>query len=100
MEHKGFFTSLFDFSFQEFVTTRIVQAVYLLAIVVSFLVALGTFWSLMQTGFFGFVAALVAAPITFLAHVVIARIGLEVILVLFRIAENTQKLADAKTDEG
>lgn len=46
--------------------------------------------------FFGVLFALVLAPIAFLIYTILARVWLEIVIVLFRISENTQKIADGK----
>lgn len=93
---KGFFASLFDFSFSEFITIRIVRFLYMLSIIVA---VLGTLVSIVS----GFVAdvtvgllALVGSPITLFVIVVLARVYMELVIVTFRIAENTTRLVEAK----
>jgi len=94
MENKGFFGGLFDLSFTEFVTIRVIKILFVLAIMISGVVAV----VIIINGFAGGVAkgllALIAAPIVFLLYVLLVRIWLEVIIVLFRIAENTGKLVE------
>ncbi len=94
MENKGFIGSLFDLSFTEFVTTRVIKVLYVLAIIMAALVTL----ALVITGFAGGVGggllALILSPVVFLLYVLMARIWLEVIIVLFRIAENTGRLVE------
>ncbi len=92
MKHsqKSFFTALFDFSFEEFVTIRIVKVLFALAILGSAAAAL-TFviFAFQAGGVLAGLASLVVAPLFFLIYVLMSRVGLEVIMVLFRIAENT-----------
>lgn len=79
-------TSLFDFSFSQFVTTKFVRFIYallLLTNVVSALVVLVT----------TFPFGLLLGPIVFLLLTAFARVALEVTIVLFRIAENVQEVA-------
>lgn len=94
MENKGFFGGLFDLSFTEFMTIRIIKVIFVLAIILSGVLAVG----MLVAGIAGGVAkgalALIAAPIVFILYVLVARIWLEVIIVLFRIAENTGKLVE------
>lgn len=98
---KGFFGSLFDLSFTEFVTTRIIHVLYIFAIVVAGLGALG----IIGSGFAsrsgaGIVGALILAPLMFLFWVLLARVWLEVIIVAFRIAENTGRLVEHAEQRG
>ena len=91
-ENKGFFGSLFDLSFSELVTTKIVKILYIIAIGLSGLLALsmiiGGFSGSAGTGF----GMLILAPIAFLLLVLSARIWLEIVIVVFKIAENTSYL--------
>jgi len=100
MEHHGFFAGIFDFSFSEFVTTKIVKVLYILALI---LIALGCLIFLAQGLISGSAAhmllALIVTPIIFFAYLIFTRIWLELIIVVFRIAENVQTLADAKRVE-
>jgi len=99
MENKGFFAGLFDLSFTEFVTTRIIKVLFVLAIVISGVFAIGILISGMSRGVGPGLLALIAAPVAFLLYVLGARIWLEVIIVLFRIAENTGKLVEQGQDK-
>ncbi len=94
MENKGFFASLFDLSFSEFVTIRIIKVLFVLAIILSGIFAVGILVAGLAGGAGKGVLALIAAPIVFFLYVLGARIWLEVIIVLFRIAENTGKLVE------
>ena len=97
MGNKGFFGSLFDISFTEFITTRIIKVLFVLAIIGSAIAAA----ALLVTGIAGggarAFASIILAPLVFLLYVVMARIWLEVIMVMFRIVENTDKLVEHKS---
>lgn len=41
MDNKGFFGGLFDLSFKEFVTIRVIKVLFVLAIIISGVVAVG-----------------------------------------------------------
>ena len=94
MNARGFFSSLFDLSFQEFITTKIIKVLYVIAIIGSAIGALailvGAFAS---RSFFGIVGGLISASIGFCLFVILARVWMEVLIVLFRIAKNTGKIA-------
>ena len=94
MEKQGFFGGLFDLSFTEFVTIRIIKVLFVLAIVFSGIGALVILIKGFRGGTTTGLLALIAAPIAFLLYVLAARIWLEIIIVLFRIAENTGKLVE------
>ena len=94
METKGFFGRLFDLSFNEFITTKIITVLYVCAMVGAGVWGLPIlFGGFASKSFGGILAGLVLAPIAFLVGTILARIWLETLIVLFRIAENTAKIA-------
>lgn len=95
MEVKGFFSSLFDFSFTEFITPRIIKLLFVLAIIISAIFALFIFFVGITRGGLEALLTLILAPLVFLLYVVGARVWLEVIMVMFRIADNTDKLVES-----
>lgn len=94
MGDKGFFGSLFDFSFSEFITPRIIKLLFVLAIIISAIVALVLFVGGIASGGAEAFLAIIGAPLLFLLYVIMARVWLEVIMVMFRIVDNTDKLAE------
>ena len=94
MENKGFFGGLFDLSFTNFVTIRIIKVLFVLAIILSGVFAMGILVVGLAGGAGSGALAFIVAPIAFFLYVLGARIWLEVIIVLFRIAENTGKLVE------
>jgi hypothetical protein len=96
---KGFFGALFDLSFSDFITTRLIKILYVLAIVLCGLGALAMIiMGFSESAGLG-ILLLVLSPIVFLLYVIMARVWLEIIIVVFRIAENTQTLADKVKSE-
>jgi hypothetical protein len=93
MEDKGFFASLFDLSFSEFITPRIIKLLFIISIIVSAIGAGMLLVSGLDQGDGAAFFALIGAPLLFLLYVIMARVWLEVIMVLFRIADNTDQLA-------
>lgn len=83
-------SSLFDFSFSTFVTTKFVRFIYALLLLANVVSALAV---LVMTFPFG----LLLGPVVFLLLTAFARVGLEVTIVLFRIAENVQKVAETES---
>jgi len=96
MPEKRFIEILFDWSFSEFVTIRIIKFLYILGIVAAGIGALFVFAGSASQGFGGFVGGLVIAPIVFCLGVLGARIWLEMLIVMFRIAENTSLLVQQR----
>ena len=94
METKGFLGSLFDLSFTEFITTRLVQFIYILAIILAVIVTLMSVIAGFGEGFGRGLLGLIISPVVFLLIVLYARITLELVIVVFRIAENTGRMAN------
>lgn len=94
MEQKGLFGSLFDLSFTEFVTTRVIKVLFVLAIIISAIGALALLVGGIASGVGTALLAIILTPIAFCLSVLGARIWLEVVIVLFRIAENTGRLVE------
>ena len=94
MDTQGFLGSIFDLSFTEFITIRIIKFLFILGIIFA---AIGTLL-LIVTGFSNGIGAgilsLVLSPLIFLVYVLLARVSCEMIIVIFRIAENTGRLVD------
>ncbi len=96
LSDTGVFGGLLDFSFSTFITIRIVKVLYILMLA---LIALG--WLFMVIGAFsrGPVAglgALILGTLGAIIYVIFARISLEMIVVIFRIGENTSIIAQSK----
>jgi hypothetical protein len=94
MAQKGFFGSLFDLSFSEFVTTRVIKGLFVILIVLPAIGALAALIGGVARGGPREFLAIIIAPIAFFLYVLVVRIWLEVIIVLFRIAENTARLVE------
>jgi len=84
----GFFSRLFDVSMKSFITPSIIKVLFVIGIIVISLVALG----ILAAGFQGDGAGwlVVFAPFYWLLGILYLRVILEVIVVLFRIEENTR----------
>jgi len=96
MEQESFFGGLFDFSFTKFITIRIVKVLFIIMIIFSGLWAIGYIISLFSQGAGAGLFGLITAPLVFFFSVLMARVWLEVVVVLFRIAENTSRIVDLK----
>jgi len=90
---RGFWKKLFDFSFSSFVTLDIIKILYILAVAFLGIVALTILFGGAVGGSAGFLLALIFATIWFLLNVIWVRVGLELIIVIFKIWENTSFLA-------
>jgi len=89
---KGFFTQLFDFSFTEFITTKIIKFIYILGMIVTGLATIVIIISAFSQSVVIGIVALIFSPLIFLIYVIILRVWLEIIIVIFRISENTESL--------
>jgi hypothetical protein len=99
-EKKGFIASLFDLSFTEFVTTRIIKFLFVLAIIGSAIMALAVVIAgfSAESGATG-IFTLLLSPVVFFLYILFSRICLELIIVIFRIAENIGHLAEQNKPE-
>jgi len=99
MDRKGFFGALFDFTFSEFITTKIIKILYGIALVIAGIGTLGMIVSAFSGGPFSRgsvglgILVLILSPIIFLVYAILSRVWLEFIIVIFRIAENTGEIA-------
>ena len=88
-----FLRALFDFSFSQFITTRLIRLLYAIGVVIAALSALGGIIRGFNEGAGAGVVALIVAPLIFLLVVIIARVWLELVIVVFRIAEYLRDMA-------
>jgi hypothetical protein len=94
MEQKSFFETLFDLSFTEFVTTRLIKLIFVLGIIFSALGALMLIAGGFRMGFGRGVIMLILSPVIFFVYVLLARVWCEMIIAIFRVAENTGRLVE------
>ncbi|MBE3555519.1 MAG: DUF4282 domain-containing protein [Firmicutes bacterium] len=91
-EGRGFFDSLFDFSFRTFVTDNIIRILYLIAIVVAGLVGIAEIVRGFSSGIgIGLFTLIILAPLSFFLMILYARVVLELIMVVFRIEQEMTK---------
>ena len=93
----GFFGALFDFSFTSFVTPKIIKVLFILGVLVVSLYAIGMLliglFSMVRGAIGSGLGMLIVAPIIFVLGICYVRVLLEVMVAIFRIAENTSQLA-------
>lgn len=93
MEDKGFFGTLFDFSFSSFITPSFIRVFYGIGLVVIALSAVAfviSVWA--DYTIWGAIFALFGAIAAALLWTILARIGAEVAIVSFRAYDNTVEL--------
>ena len=88
------FSAIFDFSFSEFISIDLIRLLYVFAFVVAGLTMVGTILAGFSNSFWWGLGSIIMAPFVFFIIIFIARIGLETLVVLFRIAENTRDTAE------
>jgi Domain of unknown function (DUF4282) len=93
---KGFFGSLFDFSFKSFVTPKIIKVLYVLFTIWTALVALILIIVGFRTGGMagGLFMLIIVVPIYVLLTLGVYRVVLEAFMVIFRIYEETTKISE------
>ena len=94
MQNKNSIGMLFDLSFTEFVTTRIIQLLFVIGVVFSVIWTLVFIVGCFKANAVLGILFLILSPIVFLLLVLFARVWCEMIIVIFRIAENTSRLVD------
>lgn len=96
-EVKGFFGSLFDFSFRSFITGRLIRVLYVLGMIGLALWSLTWLVSALVSQDGGLILlGLVGAPLAFLFGLIYIRVLLELIIVIFRIGEDVRTIASRR----
>lgn len=86
-DFKKFLSTLFDFSFSEFIAPKIIKILYGIGI---FLVAIGTLGAIFggfSDSFGKGILMLIISPIIFIIYAILVRVSMEIIIVLFRVYE-------------
>jgi len=88
---KNFLQKLFDFSFSEFIGPSVVSVLYVLGMIVLAIVLL----IVVVMSFFGNagvgIILLILSPLIFLFYLIIMRFWMEMIVIGYRIEQNTRK---------
>jgi hypothetical protein len=87
---QNFFKSLFDFSFKNFITRKLVSVLYGAGIIIGALAAVISIIMAATQGIGNFILFLIVAPVSYFFGIIALRIILEFIMVLFKIEENTK----------
>ncbi|TQN31243.1 uncharacterized protein DUF4282 [Haloactinospora alba] len=93
----GGLSGLFDFDFSEFITAKVIRILYILGMVLIGLLALGNLVSsitMMATGMsvFNGVLWFLLTPVIAVVATVLLRVGLELLIVVFRISDDISAL--------
>ncbi len=93
--NKGFFSSLFDFSFSSYIAPKVVKVLFALAIAMTGITALIYIVIAFQINpFLGILVLCIIAPLTFLLSIIAWRVFLEFVLAFINVAENSNKIVE------
>jgi len=93
MEARGFLGALFDFSFSEFLTPKIIKILYGIGLVLAVIGALVFIGAGFHRGAAAGIIFLIISPLVFLLYALGVRVYLEILIVLFRIAGWVEEIA-------
>jgi len=96
-EVGGMFSLLTDLGFKRFVTPRLVRTIYLLSLAAAGIGAFAWVREGFAESFTRGLFTLVTGPLAFFLYALVARVCLEFVLAVIRIAENTDKLVERQT---
>ena len=94
---KGFFAALFDFSFNSYVTKKFIKLIYVLAtVMIGFFTFIFLIAALASGRALTIVFGIFLVPLIGLLYLIWVRIGLEVLAVIFGIADDTAAIRQSK----
>lgn len=94
MKTGKFLKNLFDFSFKKFVTTRIVRFIFWINVVAAAALGVMTIIGGFRESVILGILAVIFTPIFYVIYIAIIRVLLEVVVVVFRIGEYTEEIAE------
>ena len=93
MEAKGFFQSLFDYSFGSFIAARIIKVLYVLTTIIVALNTLALVLFMFKvSSALGIFGLLILGPLFFVITMIYVRVILELLMVIFRIHEDVREI--------
>ena len=97
MDKKGFFGSLFDFSFTSFVFPKVISVIYGIFVVLTCLGYVGgVVAAFSQSSMIG-LAALILGPLVLILYLIMIRAWMEIAIVMFRIYDNTDRMVELRS---
>jgi len=100
MEKKGLFGSLFDFSFTSFVFPKVISFIYgVFVVIVGLAYIAGVVFAFGEEMMYG-VGAIVLGPVVLTLYLIMVRSSMEIAIVMFRIYDNTDKIAGNRQSAG
>lgn len=92
-EEKGFFASLFDFRFEQWVTLRVAGVLYAITIALVVVFGVVSFIGLLFSGeALGILGAFVGVPLGVFLLILLSRLTFEATIALVAVAKNTESL--------
>jgi len=88
------FGAIFDFSFSRFAVVELVKVLYVIAIVLAVIAVIIGIVSAFASSFWAGLFSIILAPVVFIVYIFIARVWLELLVVVFRIADHTREIAE------
>ena len=106
-QQAGVFKSLLDFSFEQYVTPKLVRAIYMvITVLVAIGVVLGVLGGIVSglgamrfsfvTGLITLIVSVVLVPVLAVIYLAMARIFLETVTVLFKVKDDVHAIAQRK----
>jgi len=89
-----------DLGFTRFITVRVVSVLYVVGLALLAISALASIVTGFRGGIGTGIFSLIVAPLGFLLGALLLRVYLEIVVVLFRIAENTSAMAGRREGYG
>jgi hypothetical protein len=89
---QGFVGSILDFSFESFVTPKIIKLVYFIMLAGVALAAFAFLVGNILRGGLGAIIGLIGAPIVLVLGAVLARVYVEIVMLAFKILETLQRI--------
>jgi hypothetical protein len=88
------FGALFDFSFSRFAVVELVRVLYVVTIILALIGVIIGVVVAFTNGFWAGLFGIIMAPVVFIVWTFFARVWLELIVVVFRIADYTRETAE------
>lgn len=92
MAKKSVLGALFDFSFSDFITPKVIKILFIISIVLTAIGVLTYIVLAFMSGIGWGIVTLILSPIIFILYVLFARVWLEILIVIFRIHDNIAEI--------
>ena len=92
MEEKANLSDIFDLTFTKFVTPIVIKIAFIVVMVIAGLAWLAAIFGGFANGFWGGIGGLIFGGLVFIIIVLLYRIMFELVMVIFAIKRNTDRL--------